>query len=105
MSEMIFVAAAAVALGVALGAAPLGKAIDDIRKRTSMLRRIEVKLDLLMKHANIEFEPYRGLPPEVVDALQRGEKLEAIKSYRKVRGGSLKEAKKFIEVVQRRAGA
>ena len=104
MSEMIFVAAAAVALGVALGAAPLGKAIDDIRKRTSMLRRIEVKLDLLMKHANIEFEPYRGLPPEVVDALQRGEKIEAIKAYRKVRTRSLKEAKKAIEDVQRRAG-
>jgi hypothetical protein len=100
---MILVASAAVALAVALSA-PYGKAIDDIRKRIGTLRRIEMKLDLLMKHANIEFEPYKGLPPEVVDALQRGEKIEAIKAYRKTRTRSLKEAKKVIEDVQRRAG-
>jgi ribosomal protein L7/L12 len=104
MSDMILVASAAVALAVALSA-PFGKAaIDDIRKRIGTLRRIEMKLDLLMKHANIEFEPYKGLPPEVVDALQRGEKIEAIKAYRKLRTRNLKEAKKFIEDVQRRAG-
>jgi hypothetical protein len=106
MNETILVASAIV-LGLALGAGFSGKAIDDIRKRIGMLRRIEVKLDLLMKHANIEFEPYKGLPPEVVDALQLGDKLGAIKSYHKVRGRgqSLKESKKFIEDVQRRAGA
>jgi ribosomal protein L7/L12 len=102
MNEMIILV---VAVAVALNVAFLGKTIDDIRKRIGMLRRIEVKLDLLMKHPNIEFEPYTGLPPEVVDALQRGDKIEAIKSYRKVRARSLKEAKQFIEDVQRRAGA
>ena len=77
---------------------------NDIRKRIGVLRRIEKKLDLLMKHANIEFEPYKGLPPEVVDALLRGDKIDAIRAYRKVRTRSLKEAKEFIEDVQRRAG-
>jgi len=101
--DMFFVVAAAALLAVAL-AAPFGKAIDDIRKRMATLRRIEVKLDLLLQHANIEFEPYKGLPPEVVDALQRGDKIEAIKAYRKVRTRSLEEAKKVIEDVQRRAG-
>jgi len=105
MNDIILVASAAAVLAVAL-AVPFGKSIEDIRKRMSALRRIEMKLDLLLQHANIEFEPYKGLPPEVVDALQRGEKLEAIKAYYKVRGRnlSLKEAKKFIEDVQRRAG-
>jgi hypothetical protein len=101
MNEIVLVALAAAALVLVL----LGRAIDDVRKRTRMLGRIEAKLDLLMKHANIEFEPYKGLPPEVVDALKRGEKIEAIKSYRSVVGGGLKEAKDFIEDVQRRAGA
>jgi len=105
MNDIILVASAAAVLAVAL-AVPFGKSIEDIRKRMSALRRIEMKLDLLLQHANIEFEPYKGLPPEVVDALQHGEKLEAIKAYYKVRGRnlSLKEAKKFIEDVQRRAG-
>jgi ribosomal protein L7/L12 len=57
-----------------------------------------------VKHANIEFEPYRGLAPEVVDALQRGKKIEAIKSYCSATGLGLKEAKESIEDIQRRAG-
>ena len=100
MNEIILVALAAVALVLVL----LGRSIDDIRKRTRMLGRIEAKLDLLMKHANVEFEPYKGLPPDVVDALKRGEKIEAIKSYRAVAGVGLREAKDFIEDIQRRAG-
>jgi hypothetical protein len=100
MNEIVLVALAAVALVLVL----LGRAVDDVRKRTRMLGRIEAKLDLLMKHANVEFEPYKGLPPDVVDALKRGEKIEAIKSYRSVAGVGLKEAKDFIEDIQRRAG-
>src|SRR5262245_25577423 len=103
MNDIILVASAAAVLAVAL-AVPFGKSIEDIRKRMSALRRIGMKLDLLMQHANIEFEPYKGLPPEVVDALQRGEKLETIRAYLKVRTRDLKEAKKVIEDVQRRAG-
>ena len=37
------------------------RAIDDLRKRTRRLGRIEAKLDLLMRHAGIEFAPYQGL--------------------------------------------
>ena len=69
-----------------------------------MLGRIEAKLDLIVKHANIEFEPYKGLPPEAADALKRGEKIEAIKSYRSAAGVGLKEAKHFIESTQRQSG-
>jgi ribosomal protein L7/L12 len=43
-------------------------------------------------------------PREVVDALQRGQKIQAIQHYRKATGVGLKKAKDFIEDAQRRAG-
>jgi ribosomal protein L7/L12 len=75
-----------------------------IENRVGRLSRLEVKIDLLLKHAGVEYDPYKNLPREVVDALQRGEKIQAIKHYRKATGVGLKEAKDFIEDVQRRAG-
>jgi Ribosomal protein L7/L12 C-terminal domain len=99
-TDAYFVVLAAVALLLGL----LARAIYDIRKRTLRLGRIETKLDLLMKNAGIEFEPYKGLSAEVVDALNRGEKIKAIKFYRSATGVGLKEAKDFIEDVQRRSG-
>jgi ribosomal protein L7/L12 len=100
MNEIILIALAAVALGLAL----LGRVVGGLRKQICVLGRIEAKLDHLMKHANIEFEPYRGLAPDVVNALERGKKIEAIKSYRAATGLGLKEAKASIEDIQRRAG-
>jgi hypothetical protein len=73
----------------------------DIRKRIRILGRVDAKLDLLLKEAGIEFDPYKGLPREVVDALQRGKKILAIKLYRDASGTDLREAKDFIEEVQR----
>src|SRR5262245_58546415 len=92
-----------VVVAVALGLLH-ARAIDDLRKRTRRLGRIEAKLDLLMKNAGIEFGPYEGLPAQVVDALNRGDKLEAIKFYCFTREVSFKEAKTFIEDIQRRSG-
>jgi hypothetical protein len=74
-------------------------------KRANMLWRIEAKVDLLLKHSNIEFDPYGNLPREVTDAVGRGEKIRAIKSWREVTGAGLKEAKDFIEEVQRRSNS
>jgi len=99
----IFLVVMAGVLAVGLGVL-YSSAIDDLRKRTRRLGRIEAKLDLLMRNAGIEFGPYEGLPAQVVDALNRGDKLEAIKFYCFVRGVSLKEAKTFIEDIQRRSG-
>jgi ribosomal protein L7/L12 len=96
---LVVVATAAVALGLLQASA-----IDDLRKRTRRLGRIEAKLDLLMKKASIEFGPYESLPAQVVDALNRDEKIEAIKFYMSAAGVSLKEAKNFIEDIQRRSG-
>ena len=46
-----------------------GRMIDEIRKRSRTLGRMEIKLDLLLQQSNIEFERYKGLPPDVVAAL------------------------------------
>ncbi len=68
------------------------------------LARVEAKLDLLLKHADIEYDPYASVPTLVVEALQRGHKIEAIKHYRAATGAGLREAKEFVEEIQRRAG-
>ena len=69
------------------------------------LSRIEAKLDLLLKNAGSRVEdPFADLPPPVVEALRAGNKIEAIKRYREATGAGLKEAKEFVEEVQRRVG-
>jgi hypothetical protein len=96
---VIMAGVVAVGLGVLYSSA-----IDDLRKRSRRLGRIEAKLDLLMRNAGIEFGPYEGLPAQVVDALNRGDKLGAIKFYCFTAGLSLKEARRLVEDIQRRAG-
>jgi hypothetical protein len=65
--------------------------------------RLEAKLDALLKHQGIQFDPYADVAPPVLDALRRGKKIEAIKEYRAVSGAGLKEAKEYVEELQRRA--
>src|ERR1700756_3149460 len=63
--------------------------LEDVRSRLGAISRVEAKLDLLLKQANIKFDPYAGLQREIVDALQAGRKIEAIKRYRQSAGGGL----------------
>jgi hypothetical protein len=67
------------------------------------LSRLEAKFDALLKHQGIKFDPYADVPPPVIDALRRGEKIEAIKEYRAATGAGLAEAKEYVEELQRRA--
>ncbi|MBN1998614.1 ribosomal protein L7/L12 [candidate division KSB1 bacterium] len=67
------------------------------------LARMEAKLDALLKHHGIHFNPYKDVPPSVVEVLRRGRKIEAIKEYRRLTGAGLKEAKYFVEEVWRRS--
>ena len=76
----------------------------EIARRIAVVSRIDTKIDLLLRQAGIEYDPYKNLPSDVTDAVRRGAKIEAIKRYRESTGMSLKEAKQFIEEVQRRAG-
>jgi hypothetical protein len=78
--------------------------LDGTDRRLRELSRIDVKLDLLLKQAGIEYNPYRNLPHNVIDALKRGKKIDAIKKYRVAAGVNLKEATEVIEKVQRVAG-
>jgi Ribosomal protein L7/L12 C-terminal domain len=64
------------------------------------LARVEAKLDLLLKHAGIAYDPKVAVPPGVQDALQRGNKIEAIKLYREATGLGLAEAKEEVEAIQ-----
>jgi ribosomal protein L7/L12 len=76
----------------------------EITRRIGVVSRIDAKLDLLLKQAGIEYDPYKNLPSDVTDAVRRGAKIEAIKRYRESTGTNLKEAKEFIEGLQRRTG-
>ena len=99
MNETLIVAGVIVAAAVAV----LFKRLRAVENQLTALSRLDAKLDALLKHAGIRFDPYQDVPPAVVEALARGQKIEAIKAYRHARGADLKEAKEFVEEVQRRA--
>jgi|GraSoiStandDraft_47_1057283.scaffolds.fasta_scaffold964641_1 ribosomal protein L7/L12 len=103
MSEQIAVIAIMV-MCVVLVIAPLSTRMSRIEQRIAKLSSIDAKLDLLLKHAGVEYDPYKNLPREIVEAVQGGRKIEAIKLYRQATSVGLKEAKDFIEEVQRRGG-
>jgi ribosomal protein L7/L12 len=75
-----------------------------LERRLGVLARLDAKLDALLQHSGVEYNPYENVSPDVLDALKRGEKIEAIKRYREATGAGLKEAKDYVEAVQRRAG-
>jgi ribosomal protein L7/L12 len=84
--------------------AGLGARLTALQARVAALSRVEAKLDLLLSQANIKFDPYAHLPAGVAEAIQSGQKIKAIKLYRLSSDVGLKEAKDFIEAVQRRSG-
>jgi ribosomal protein L7/L12 len=94
---------ALVLLGVIL-LASVGARVNGMQNRMGVLSRVEAKLDLLLKQANIKFDPYANVSREIAEAVRGGQKIKAIKLYRQSSGVGLKEAKEFIEEVQRRGG-
>jgi ribosomal protein L7/L12 len=99
VNESLIVAGVIVVAAVAV----LFKRLTAVENQLTALSRLDAKLDALLKHSGIRFDPYQDVPPAVVEALARGQKIEAIKAYRQARGADLKEAKEFVEEVQRRA--
>jgi ribosomal protein L7/L12 len=87
---------AAVAMGIRLAAG---------EQRLRALSRLEGKVDALLKHQGIRYDPYGEVPQPVLDALRSGRKIEAIKAYRAATGADLAQAKEYVEEVQRRASA
>ena len=79
--------------------------ITRVQKQSATLGRIEGKLDRLLADAGLTFDPYANVLPAVAEAIQRGEKILAIKLYREATGAGLKKAKEYVEEVQRQAGS
>mgnify|MGYP001416523388 FL=1 len=68
--------------------------LDSYRKR---IRFLEVKVDALIKHNGIEFDDNTLVPVEVHKAVKAGQRLKAIRLYRKITGAGLKEASEVID--------
>jgi ribosomal protein L7/L12 len=100
--ETFGIAAFALLMLVLIGL--LGSRLNALATRLAALTRVDAKLDLLLRQANIKFDPFASVAPEITQALREGKKIEAIKLYRSASGAGLKESKDFIEEIQRRAG-
>ena len=103
MKPELFLAIFAIALVLVL-AKLFQLRLNGIATRVAAVSRIEAKLDLLLKQAGLHYDPYEDAPAAVADAVRRGQKIEAIKRYREINPGGLKEAKEYVEGMQRRAG-
>lgn len=103
MKPELFLALFAIALVLVLAKA-FQFGLNRIAARVATVSRIEAKLDLLLKQAGLHYDPYKDAPAAVVDAVRRGQKIEAIKRYRELTSVGLKEAKDYVEGVQARAG-
>ena len=99
--DSISVFAALAAIIAAIGIVTVRLSVMD--KRLKKLIHLEAKLDALLKNTGIDFDLMDSIPGEVVEALARGRKIEAIKHYRKAKEGvSLREAKEIIDEIQHR---
>src|SRR5271166_1977130 len=72
--------------------AVLSGRITALDQRIGSLSRIEAKVDLLLKQANIKYDPYAHISSEIAEAVRSGQTIKAIKLYRESRGVGLKEA-------------
>jgi hypothetical protein len=84
--------------------AHFGARLNKVQGRIVELSRVEAKLDLLLKQANIQFDPYVHVPRAIAEAVRGGKKIEAIKLQWQSSGMGLKESKEFIEEIKRRVG-
>jgi ribosomal protein L7/L12 len=77
--------------------------ISVLERRLNRLVRHDAKVDALLKHAGITFDEFQEVPAHVREALERGQRIEAIKRYREATGTDLKSAKQAVDEISRRA--
>ena len=75
----------------------------DSNKNSQRIARLETKIDLLLQHAGLTYEPLKGVPQPVIEAIKDGDKILAIKRYREATGTDLRETKQFIDSLERAA--
>ena len=63
---------------------------------TQRLLRIEAKLDAIIKHLNVAFDPVEA----VAILVRRGDKIGAIRLHRSLFGSDLAEAKQQVEAMR-----
>ncbi len=68
-------------------------------KDQARLKRLEAKVNLLLKQAGLADQNKVAIPPDVLEALRRGDKIGAIKLYREATGAGLAEAKEQVEAI------
>lgn len=79
--------------------------LSALERRLNRVSRLEAKVDALLRHSGVEFDPFRDMPSDVQEALERGQTILAIKRLREATGVSLKEAKALVDEVRRRRTA
>jgi ribosomal protein L7/L12 len=62
------------------------------------IKRVEEKIDLLMRHAGIE-APIDPLTIQIKELLRADQKISAIKLLRQSTGAGLREAKEWVEAI------
>jgi hypothetical protein len=97
VNEAVFVSVL-IGAGIAL----LFVRLSAVERRLNRLSRLDAKLDALLRNAGIQFDDLQDVPPDVREALERGETILAIKRLREATGAGLKEAKEFVDEVRRR---
>ncbi|MBI5352886.1 MAG: ribosomal protein L7/L12 [Chloroflexi bacterium] len=68
--------------------------------------RLEAQVDFLYKHLDVIFteNAHEADDPQIIDALNRDNLIEAIKRYREITGLGLAEAKSAVEKIKKRRG-
>lgn len=100
MNEAVFVSGL-IGIGIAL----LFFRLSALERRLNRLSRIDAKVDALLRHSSVQFDEFQDVPPDVQEALKRGETILAIKRFRQATGAGLKDAKEFVDEVRRRTTA
>ena|SRR5579872_6590808 len=61
------------------------------------LKRIELKIDQLLRHSGLTFDPFASTPTGVVEAFKSGNMNNAAKLYRHATGSTFNEAIEYVE--------
>jgi hypothetical protein len=76
--------------------------VNGLQKRATAVTRVERKVDLLLKEAGIEFDPWSNIPAAILEAAESGNSMLAARLYRDWSGADSFEATLFIEELTQR---
>ncbi len=75
---------------------------EEIRHMQEQINELERRVDLLYDRLNMGYSRQINsalLDSRVIDAIRRGDKIEAIKFYRELTGQDLRESKEAVESI------